>query len=72
MKYGWYHDTMDGSWATNARSVAIATLAAWLMMAALGRWRPVPGWREWLGLGLGLAWLVALLWIVVLEPLAQL
>jgi hypothetical protein len=71
MKYGWYHDTMDGSWTTNARSVATATLAAWLMMAVAGRWRIGPGWREWLGLSLGFARLAALLWIVILEPLCQ-
>ena len=54
------------------RSVATAIFAAWLTMAFLGRWRIGSDWREWLGLGLGLAWFLALLWIVILEPLAQL
>lgn len=72
MKYGSYHDTMDTSWATAARTAGVAVLAGWLLMAAPGRRARPKGRRECLGLALGVVWLIVLVWLVVLAPLAQL
>jgi len=72
MKYGIYHDTMIASWATNARTTAVAILGAWLLIAASALWRTSKGWRERLGLAIGALWLTALAWQIVLAPLSQL
>jgi len=64
--------TLNSVWATNARTIGVAILAAWLLMAVSGRWRLGAGWRERLGLLLGGLWLFMLAWLVVLKPLVQL
>ena len=69
---GDYHDDSLSSWLAIARSTGGAILAAWLLMAASGRWRVGRGWRERLGFGLGVAWLLVFAWLVGLEPIAQL
>lgn len=69
---GDYHDDSLSSWLTIARVIGGAILAAWLTMAVSGRWRLSRGWRERLGVGLGVVWLLMFAWLVVLEPIAQL
>ena len=71
MWYAEYRDTLLHSWQVNGQQVGIAIASAWLFLLVAGRWRARPGWREWLGLALGSAWLVNLFWATVLEPLAQ-
>lgn len=69
--YADYHDTLFHSWQQSAQQVGIAIAASWALLIVAGRWRGRQGWRDRLGLGLGVAWLVNLFWVTVLEPLAQ-
>jgi hypothetical protein len=71
MSYGEYHDTMYGSWGRDGAKVGMAIAAAWLLMLFGGRWRASRGWRELIGLALGTAWVIELLWTTVLESVAQ-
>ncbi len=69
---GDYHDATIATWQSIAQVVGLAIAAAWLTLFVSGRWRLRGGWREWLGRALGIAWLVMLAWLLVLQPLAQL
>jgi len=69
--YADYHDTLFHSWQQSAQQVGIAIAVSWVLLIGAGRWRGRRGWRDRLGLGLGVAWLVNLFWVTVLEPLAQ-
>ncbi len=71
MSYGEYHDTMYGSWGRDGAKVGMAVAAAWLVVLFGGRWRASRGWRDLLGLALGTAWIIELLWATILEPIAQ-
>jgi hypothetical protein len=72
MTHGIHHDTPSGFWPGNSLRVGAATLAAWMLLLAMGRWRPGRSWREWTAIAPGAAWLAEMLWALVLEPLAQL
>ncbi len=69
-KYGDIHCPLDNLWLYILNDVGTAVLLAWLVLAGAGRWRLGRGWREKLGVGLGVAWLLAFGWQVV-ESLAQ-
>jgi hypothetical protein len=66
------HYDLEGAWWLILNWVGTAILAAWILLLFSGHWKQGRGWREWLGRGLGLAWLAALLWQNFLEPLSQL
>ena len=70
-KYGRLHYGLGDVWIVIFLGTGVAILSAWFLLIVSGRWRRVRGWREWLGCGLGVAWLLALLWQLILEPLAQ-
>jgi hypothetical protein len=72
LTHGIHHDTPSGFWPGNSLGVGAATRAAWMLLLAMGRWRPGRSWREWTGIAPGAAWLAEALWAPVLEPLAQL
>ena len=65
------HFDLGNAWIVVFLGVSVAILSAWLLLAFSGRWRRGRGWREWLGRCLGAAWVAALLWQILLEPLAQ-
>jgi hypothetical protein len=71
MRFGNIHDPLANVWEGNAFNVGVAILVAWALLALAGRWKPGPGWRERLGLGLGAIWLMYLCWAIVLVHLAQ-
>jgi hypothetical protein len=70
--YAIQHYDLEGGWWLILNWVGTAILSAWILLLFSGHWNQGRGWREWLGRGLGLAWLAALLWQNFLEPLAQL
>jgi hypothetical protein len=72
MTRGDYHDTIFGSFRRDGAKVGMAIAAAWLVIYFGGRWKLGRGWREWLGVLLGTAWLADLVWELVLSPIAQL
>jgi hypothetical protein len=70
--YAQIHYDLAGGWELILDWVGPAILSAWILLVLSGHWNRGRGWREWLGRGLGLAWLIALAWQHFLEPLAQL
>jgi hypothetical protein len=69
--YGILLDGPSHFWYYTAQNVGTATLTAWMLLIVTGGWRAGRGWREWMGLGLGAAWLANWLWAILLEPFAQ-
>jgi hypothetical protein len=72
-KHGDLHFGIAGVWAEVTQACGMMILASWLLLGLTGRWRlGRGGWREWLGLALGVAWLATFAWQALLEPVTQL
>jgi hypothetical protein len=71
MTYASSHDPLAVAWQRHAPAVGIAIAAAWMILLLGGRWKLRGGWREWLGLALGAAWLANFFWMTVLDQLWQ-
>lgn len=69
--YGFDHVRLTALWENVAHTTGTAIVAAWILLALLGRWKPQREWRETLGLALGALLLANWLWAAVLRPLAQ-
>jgi hypothetical protein len=71
MPHANYRDPLFAAWQLHAPLIGIAIAASWMIFWMAGGWKLRGGWREWLGLALGAAWLANLFWVTVLEHLGQ-
>ena len=66
--WGWGHPILDpfpNVWPLVEMRIALAVLGAWLVMLAMGRWRPPRTWTDRIGCAVGSLWLVVMVYRVV-------
>jgi len=69
IKYGWgpwgsRFDPFPNSWPLAELRTSLAVLGAWVIMAAMGRWRRPRTWIDRVGRAVGVLWLVLMLYRV--------